>query len=131
MTLWVPLVALLSHGVLFTDEALREDERLFVVVLGKVYDVSASPSFYGAGAPYEGFANGDASRAFLTADFAADGTSDVSGLTPRECAGLESWQRLYDDKYEHVGWHVGRFYDDAGEPTVAYAAWRACADDDT
>lgn len=112
----------------FTDQMLGEDDRTFVVILGKVYDVSASPQFYGPDAPYEGFANGDASRAFLTGDFEADSTSDVSGLLPRECAGLADWQQLYDDKYVHVGWHEGRFYDDRGRPTEALAEWRACAD---
>lgn len=120
--------ALLVLATLFSDDALRDDARLFVVLLGKVYDVSASPQFYGPGSGYEGFANADASRAFLTGNFEADGTSDVSGLTPHECAGLADWQRFYDDKYEHVGWHVGRFYDDDGRVTDAFAEWQACAD---
>lgn len=123
-SLWL-FAALSAH--VFTDQMLTEDERIFVVVLGKVYDVSASPHFYGPEGAYRGFANGDATRAFLSADFEADGTSDVSGLTPDECAGLADWQRLYEEKYEYVGLHRGRFYDEVGQPTEALAEWQACA----
>jgi hypothetical protein len=55
---------------------------------------------------YEGFVNGsDASRAFLTADFANNATDDLTGLTPGQCLGVEHWMGFYrsHDTYRPVG----------------------------
>ncbi|GAB7362982.1 hypothetical protein MBLNU230_g3277t1 [Neophaeotheca triangularis] len=78
-----------------TDSALRPhdgtnpDLPLYLAINGTIYDVSASPSFYGPGGPYGHFAGRDASRAWVTEcwDDEAQLTWDMSGVeemfTPR------------------------------------------------
>lgn len=122
---------------IFTEEELsaaaKRQRPLLLVVVGDVYDVSAGKEFYAAarGNEYQGFADGaDASRAFLTADFEADATDDLSGLLPGQCLGIEHWRQFYANhtKYVHVGRLHGRYYDAHGAPTDALRAYGACVE---
>ena len=53
---------------------------IYIAVNGTIYDVSASPKFYGPGGGYHIFAGRDASRAFITGCFEDDFTSDLRGV---------------------------------------------------
>ena len=96
---------------------------LLLVVVGKVYNVSAGRAFYGSvGAGYEGFASGaDHTRAFLTADFEHNATDDLGNLTHAQLLGVAHWAQFYEDHavYKYAGVHVGRFYDAQGHATAA------------
>ena len=96
---------------------------LLLVVVGKVYNVSAGRAFYGSvGAGYEGFASGaDHTRAFLTADFEHNATDDLGNLTHAQLLGVAHWAQFYEDHavYKYAGVHVGRFYNAQGHATAA------------
>ena len=111
-----------------------KNDPLLLVVVGEVYDVQSGRKLYVAeggkdGDSYDGFVNGtDASRAFLSADFTADATDDLSDLTPGQCLGIEGWRLFYRNHatYKRVGWKRGRFYDQQGNPTEALNKLRGC-----
>lgn len=48
--------------------------QIYLSILGKVYDVSAKPDFYGPGSMYENFSGRDASR-YVRNWIARDGSS--------------------------------------------------------
>ena len=104
-------------------ERRESDPLLLLIVVGKVFDVSAGRTYYGSeGAGYEGFASGyDNSRAFLTADFEHNATDNLDGLTPPEYLGVEHWAQFYENhaKYTYAGVHRGRYFDARGRKTAA------------
>lgn len=53
---------------------------IYVALNGTIYDVSASPEFYGPGGSYHFFAGRDATRAFVTGCFTEDLTGDLRGV---------------------------------------------------
>lgn len=53
---------------------------IYVALNGTIYDVSASPEFYGPGGSYHFFAGQDATRAFVTGCFTEDLTGDLRGV---------------------------------------------------
>ncbi|CAD6586958.1 MAG: hypothetical protein ASARMPRED_002894 [Alectoria sarmentosa] len=59
-----------------TDPALP----ILVAVNGTIYDVSASPHFYGPGGSYSFFAGRDATRSFVTGCFDTDLNGDLRGV---------------------------------------------------
>jgi predicted heme/steroid binding protein len=52
---------------------------IYIGLNGTIYDVSASPHYYGPGGGYHHFAGVDATRAFVTGCFAEDRTDDLRG----------------------------------------------------
>ena len=126
-----------SHSVsIFTSEELRAEtakqERLLLVVVGMVYDVSTGRGFYAQDGDesYAGFVGQDASRAFLSADFENNATDDLHDLLPGECLGIEHWQGFYANHstYKYVGLHHGRFYDASGTPTEELHQFHECVE---
>lgn len=57
-----------------------EDKPIYIAIDGTIFDVSASPKFYGPGGGYHIFAGRDATRAFVTGCFEADATADMRGV---------------------------------------------------
>ena len=53
---------------------------ILVAVNGTIYDVSASPHFYGPGGSYSFFAGRDATRSFVTGCFDTDLNGDLRGV---------------------------------------------------
>lgn len=53
---------------------------IYIAINGVIYDVSASPQFYGPGGGYHIFAGRDSTRAFITGCFDDDWTSDLRGV---------------------------------------------------
>ena len=96
------------------------DPRIFLAILGEVFDVSAGAGFYGAGEGYAGFAGRDASAAFLSGDFTPAGLhDDLAGLTPVQLVEMFNWRdSTYIAKYIPMGVVEGCFYGADGAPTV-------------
>ena len=107
-------------------------DRLLLLILGKIYDVSKGKQFYAPGMEYNGYCVGiDHTRAFLNVDFENDGGDDLSTLSPGACLGILHWGEFYVDKdkkgeYPYVGLHDGRFYDRSGQPTPALVNFSSC-----
>ncbi|KAI9721804.1 MAG: hypothetical protein M1812_002139 [Candelaria pacifica] len=59
-----------------TDSSLP----IYLAINGTIFDVSASPTFYGPGGSYHFFAGRDATRAYVTGCFAEDITPDTRGV---------------------------------------------------
>jgi hypothetical protein len=98
-------------------------QRVYLAILGRVYDVTAgAEKFYRTGG-YAGFAGRDGSAAFVTGDFTPTGLhDDVSGFTLTQIRELRHWVDFYiehdrSNEYPFVGVLNGRYYDRHGEPT--------------
>lgn len=95
--------------------------RIYVGVLGKVYDVSASAGFYGPGGQYHVFAGRDATRALakglLLDEEVLNRPGDVSDLDGSEQLKLDSWVDRFEAKYPCVA-----FLDAAAAAAAAAAA---------
>ena len=57
-----------------------EGTPIYIAINNTIYDVSASPHFYGPGGGYHIFAGRDSTRAFITGCFDDDWTSDLRGV---------------------------------------------------
>uniref|UniRef100_A0A1Y1MCK6 Cytochrome b5 heme-binding domain-containing protein n=1 Tax=Photinus pyralis TaxID=7054 RepID=A0A1Y1MCK6_PHOPY len=108
---------------LLTPEELKEfngeaNPRLYLAVLGSVYDVSKGRKHYGPGETYNVFVGRDASRSFVTGKFKdAEASDDVIGLTNKELLSLDNWVKFYEKQYTKVGKVIGRYYDTNGQET--------------
>ena len=105
------------------------DPRIFMAILGEVFDVSSGAAYYAHGEGYAGFAGRDATAAFLSGDFTPAGLhDDLAGLAPTQIVDLYSWRdNTYVTKYIPMGVVVGRFYDAQGEPTAELVMVRELA----
>ncbi|XP_054264894.1 neuferricin-like isoform X1 [Macrosteles quadrilineatus] len=113
-----------ASNSLFTEEEIKQfngiskDKRLYLAILGNVFDVSKAAKYYGPGETYNAFTGRDGSRAFVTGDFTESGlTDDVEGLTLQELRSLNDWVKFYFKEYTYKGKLVGRYYDKTGNPT--------------
>ena len=94
---------------------------IYIAVLGQVFDVSKAPNFYGPNGGYGFFAGKDASRAYVTGNFDAEGLiDDVSGLSSSDYIGLDEWISFYHTDYKYVGKLAGRYFNHDGTPTQDY-----------
>jgi len=109
---------------LFTKDQLKAYDGspgapgLYLAYLGMVYDVSKGEKHYGLDGGYHFFAGKDASRAFITGEFEANGLQeDVEGLDVGSFGGIREWNEFYNKDYVLVGRLVGAYYDESGCPT--------------
>lgn len=121
-------------GTLFTPEELRkydggQSHRIYLAVMGQVYDVTHGRKHYGIHGGYAVFAAVDASRAYITGKFKEDLTDDVADFTPEQFEDLVGWREFYakHSRYRAVGKVVGRFYDSDGQATPLLASAEAQA----
>ncbi|CAK9312782.1 unnamed protein product [Citrullus colocynthis] len=77
---------------------------IYVALKGRIYDVTTGAFLYGPGGPYAIFAGKDASRALakMTKN-EADITSSLTGLSEKEIAALNNWEKKFQAKYPIVG----------------------------
>ena len=123
-------VRLFTPDELWQHDGSDKDYPLYLAIAGEVYDVSGDPGpkHYGAGGGYAFFAGRDASKAFVTGDFAGEGlTDDVSTLSGTQLLEVDSWVSFYKkhETYKSVGIVRGFFYDGASAPTDALLRMRA------
>jgi len=87
------------------DGVKREDGRVLMAVLGKIFDVTKSKNFYGPGGPYSSFAGKDASRGLATfnVNSACEEYDDLSDLKQSELDQVREWSEQFTEKYPIVG----------------------------
>ena len=91
--------------------------RIYLAIVGDVFDVTSGRRFYGPGKSYAHFSGRDATASFSTGDTEPAGlTDDIEGLDFEAVQGIASWHKFYvdHDNYTHVGVVVGRYYDPTG-----------------
>ncbi|XP_046396960.1 neuferricin isoform X2 [Ischnura elegans] len=110
--------------VLLSSEELKKyggsgrNGKLYLSILGKIFDVTKGKKHYGEGGGYSFFTGRDASRAYVTGDFTETGLIDeVLDLTPQQLKGLQGWLEFYIKEYKYVGKLIGRYYDPMGRKT--------------
>eukprot|EP00884_Botryococcus_braunii_P001478 jgi/Botrbrau1/11330/Bobra.0038s0089.1 len=93
--------------------------RIYLAILGQVFDVTRGRKHYGKGGGYGFFSGKDASKAFVTGDFEGDLVDDVSALSPEDLKSLVDWRSFYQShkEYKYVGKLEGKFYTKEGLPT--------------
>nr|CAG4645688.1 EOG090X0A5G [Lynceus sp. MCZ IZ 141354] len=112
-----------NNELLFTAEELKKFKGekigtpIYLALLGRVFDVSKGPDFYGPGGGYAFFAGCDASKAFVSGDFVNDLTDDVTGLSSQDYWGLGNWLTFYTTEYRFIGKLIGRYFDENGVAT--------------
>lgn len=109
---------------LFTIDELSQydgsgENKLYLSIMGEVFDVERGRQHYGPGGSYATFAGKDASRAFITGEFddKKSNLDHVLSLSPVELVSLKKWRDFYAENYDFVGRLIGRFFDETGEPT--------------
>lgn len=87
------------------DGLKREDGRVLIAVLGKIFDVTKSKNFYGPGGPYSSFAGKDASRGLATfnVSLACEEYDDLSDLSKSELDQVREWSEQFTEKYPIIG----------------------------
>lgn len=88
----------------------KDDDKVYLAVRGKVYDVTMGKQFYGPGGPYENFAGRDASRGLAYNSFDPSVLTPIEkpldtleDLSPEEKESLDNWESHFDGKYKLVG----------------------------
>lgn len=129
-----PGTLLPSGERLFTPQQLQQFDgtggrRIYLAILGSVYDVTTGAKHYGPKGGYRFFSGRDASRSYVTGKFKEDLNDDVGDLNDEQLGELVSWRGFYQDHkdYKPVGKVVGRFYDATGQPTALLAKVEAAA----
>eukprot|EP00835_Amoeboradix_gromovi_P006223 NODE_693_length_5110_cov_0.285572.p5 type:complete len:130 gc:universal NODE_693_length_5110_cov_0.285572:2333-1944(-) len=79
-----------------------KNERIYIAVKEKVYDVTAGKSFYGTGGPYSKMAGRDATYALAKMETDPDNCSNI--INEKEAVVLADWIAKFDAKYPVVGY---------------------------
>ncbi|XP_026724663.1 neuferricin homolog [Trichoplusia ni] len=115
----------IDRSGIFTNSKLAEydgeiQKRLYLAVLGSVFDVTEGKTHYQKGASYNYFIGKDGSRALVTGNFKdeSDEKDHVIDLSCNDLFTLVHWRNTYKKKYIEVGILIGRFYDRNGQETA-------------
>lgn len=88
----------------------HDDEKIFISILGRVYDCTQGRQFYGPSGPYANFAGRDASRGLATNSFEQDCLRDwdqpmdqLQDLNPDQVEQLNDWVSFFQNKYPCIG----------------------------
>lgn len=94
----------------FTADELKDfngggaDGKIFISVLGNVYDVTAGAAFYGPGSGYHVFAGKEASRALAKMQISdEEANAGWDNLNEEHVQTLADWEKKYKEKYPVVG----------------------------
>ncbi|VVC41400.1 Hypothetical protein CINCED_3A019817 [Cinara cedri] len=92
--------------------------KIYLSILGNVFDVTEGKRFYGPGGSYHAFSGRDASRSFITGLFDEENLTDhVIDMDPNDLIGLDTWLNTYKKKYKEIGKLIGLYYDSSGKET--------------
>lgn len=109
---------LLSNAELSLYKGEQGSRGLFLALLGQIFDVKKGERHYGPGGAYHFMAGRDASLSFITGDFTDSKlTDDLSTASPLQLVSLYDWLSFYHKEYIHIGFVVGRYYTESGQPT--------------
>lgn len=117
------VIDIVPSKTLFTNKELSEfngvnSNKLYISILGKIYDVTKGAKHYGPGAPYHAFTGCDISRSFVTGEFTSEKMTDaVLDLPLTDLKSLNDWRVFYEEAYTFVGKLIGRYYNEDGSPT--------------
>ncbi|KAI3738013.1 hypothetical protein L2E82_28031 [Cichorium intybus] len=104
-----PLQSLIQLGDMSEEELKAYDgtdprKPVLMAIKGKIYDVSSSRMFYGAGGTYGEWSGKDASRAIAKLSFEEEDLNcDLTGLGKDELDALDDWEIMFKSKYVKVG----------------------------
>lgn len=95
-------------------------EKIYLSILGDVYDVTKGTQHYAAGSGYHVFAGKDGAVPFISGKFndeEAEKSTDV--LEDGQLVSLKGWADFYrdEDRYPYLGKSIGNYYDSEGNPT--------------
>ena len=111
----------ISESELSSKNGAGGEGDVWLAVLGKVYDVTDGRRFYGEGGSYSVFGAKDATGNFATGKFDEESVKHVNyaELSKDAMDGLKHWDQFYanNEKYPHIGYVPGLFYDEGGNPT--------------
>ncbi|XP_012549422.1 neuferricin homolog [Bombyx mori] len=112
-----------NNNVFTYDELARyngiENAKLYLAVLGTIYDVTKGEKHYAKGATYHYFVGKDGSRGLITGDF-RDETKEKDHVLDLKCSDLSAllhWKQTFKQKYTEIGLLKGRYYDSQGRET--------------
>lgn len=111
---------LISHDELATHTT--KDKRIWLSILGKVYDVTEGVDFYDATkGGYKFYAGRDASPCFATGKNTPEGAEEkIEEWETKKQLGVYEWSTFYanHERYTHIGVLAGsKYYDDNGNET--------------
>lgn len=95
-------------------------EKIYLSVLGMVYDVSKGKQYYAEGAGYHIFAGRDGAVPFVTGNFTVEeAAKSTDVLSDPQLFQLKMWDDFYkgEDRYPLVGKVIGIYFDSDGNPT--------------
>ncbi|XP_057294351.1 neuferricin-like [Hydractinia symbiolongicarpus] len=120
----------LHKEVIMSKEELKkysgEADKIYLAILGKVFDVTKGRKHYGKDGGYSFFAGIDGSCAFVTGEFNGKGLTDnIEGLKPQDYVGLMDWMQMYYKDYIYIGKVDGYFYDSAGTQREGFRVFQA------
>ena len=117
-----------GKGKMYNGTDSLTDSPIYLAIVGLVFDVTKGRPYYGEGGGYSFFSGVDATRAFVSGNFTADGLIDtIDDFDDEQIDGINGWVEFYKEKsegkYFHVGYLIGTYFDSDGKPTAAYEAY--------
>jgi hypothetical protein len=96
-----------------------EQSRIWLSILGKVYDVTNGTSFYSPSGGYKFYAGRDASPCFSTGQNTPEGAEEaLEEWEGKKLMAVVEWSQFYEkhEVYEYMGVLAGgKYYDEKGE----------------
>ena len=123
-----PTLRMIRDEELAKYTGATEGSRIWISILGEVYDVTGGEEYYGQDNSYHVFAGRDATPCFVTGVFTEEGSkNDINKVPAKDLVAIEEWKTFYDDHetYFKVGVLEGAYYDSEGNPTpILRNTWR-------
>ncbi|CAF4938422.1 unnamed protein product [Pieris macdunnoughi] len=95
------------------------NDKLYLGILGSVFDVSSGKRHYKKGSSYHYFVGKDGTRALVTGNF-KDETDEKDHVLDLKCDdifAIINWRKTFREKYVYVGMVKGRYYASDGTET--------------
>jgi hypothetical protein len=90
--------ALISREEL-SSKTGENNSKIWLSILGEVYDVSLGAEYYGPGEGYNSLTARDGSVPFITGVFTSEeAEKDIDTLSEKDLPGLVEWQKFYEGK---------------------------------
>ena len=127
----LPIDQSLFSKTLFTVEQLSQyngenDSKIYLSIVGHIFDVSDGKRHYGPGGSYQFFSAKDASRAYSTGQFTPEHLiPNISDLSPEQINEINNWLTFFQGKYPEIGKLIGYFFNEEGLPTENYQEFEA------